>query len=310
MLKIINLLHMETKDIVNHLIVNSELNAKQFAESIGVTPTQIYDLQSGKIKKITGRMADKILSKYSKYSKSWLLTGEGSMWQDEINDESSVSTFSWDTNEHPIPLDDKIVARIEIVIENKALSNTEFAQKLHIPEEILNAAFDRDLQACLLVAASIIKVFKDISPRWLFTGMGEMFDYKVPILPREIYNEKNLDVFNYVKENPESVGYSAAIRQFAKYELVYEVPNDCMMPEFKLGDRLALSEVPAEAPIINGAPYVVDTKSLGLIFRLLYGQEDYFLCRSFDDDRYAPFTIDREDIYNIYRVVGLVRTNM
>ena len=53
---------METKEIILQLITDVRLNAKQFAESIGATPTQIYDLQSGKIKKITDRMADKILS--------------------------------------------------------------------------------------------------------------------------------------------------------------------------------------------------------------------------------------------------------
>jgi len=55
------------------------LNAKQLADNIGVTPTQIYDIRSGKTKSITESIADKILLKYSEYSKSWLLTGEGEM---------------------------------------------------------------------------------------------------------------------------------------------------------------------------------------------------------------------------------------
>ncbi len=302
---------METKDIVNHLIVNSGLNAKQFAETIGVTPTQIYDLQSGKIKKITTRMADKILSKYSKYSKAWLMTGEGNMWQSDENEvDDGILSFSWDLEDHPIPLDMKIVSRIEIILENKGVSKEDFAQKIHVPIEMLDAVFEQDLQASLIIAASIIKAYKDISSRWLFTGMGEMFDYKVPILPREIYSEKNIDAYNYVIENPEKIRYASAVKQFSKYELIYEVQNDSMMPEFKLGDRLALSEVPQEAPIINGSPYVIDTKSSGLIFRLLYSQDDYFLCRSFDDDRYAPFTLERDDIYTIYRVVGMTRSNL
>ena len=50
---------METKEIILQLITDVGLNAKQFAESIGATPTQIYDLQSGKIKKITDRMVSR-----------------------------------------------------------------------------------------------------------------------------------------------------------------------------------------------------------------------------------------------------------
>lgn len=91
---------------------------------------------------------------------------------------------------------------------------------------------------------------------------------------------------------------------------MYEVSGDWMLPDFKPGDMLALVEVPENAPIMNGSPYVIDTMSTGLIFRLIYQQEDGLLCRSFNDERFAPFSIARDDIYNIYRVIGMLRTNV
>ena len=168
----------------------------------------------------------------------------------------------------------------------------------------------RGIQSDIIALVSIIKTYKDISAKWLLTGLGDMGDYKVPVLPKEIYYEKNVDVYDYVKKNAKNIRYSSVIKQFSKYNLVYEVSGDWMLPDFKPGDMLALVEVPENAPIMNGSPYVIDTMSTGLIFRLIYQQEDGLLCRSFNDDRFAPFSIARDDIYNIYRVIGMLRTNV
>ena len=76
------------------------------------------------------------------------------------------------------------------------------------------------------------------------TGLGDMGDYKVPALPKEIYYEKNVDVYDYVKKNAKNIRYSSVIKQFSKYNLVYEASGDRMLPDFKPGDMLALVEVP------------------------------------------------------------------
>lgn len=65
--------------IIDEIIKISGLNAAKFAKIIGVHPTQIYDLQSGKTKSISPSMADKILKVYPNFCKLWLLTGEGEM---------------------------------------------------------------------------------------------------------------------------------------------------------------------------------------------------------------------------------------
>ncbi|WP_286335314.1 LexA family transcriptional regulator [Bacteroides caecimuris] len=70
---------MATKDIIAKLLVHENLSASAFAKSIGITPTQIYDLQSGKIKKISANIGSKIVETYPHYRLSWLLTGEGEM---------------------------------------------------------------------------------------------------------------------------------------------------------------------------------------------------------------------------------------
>lgn len=77
---------MSGRKVIIKILEIERLNAKRFAEIIEVQPTQVYDLKSGKIKKISESFADKILDKFSKYSKTWLLTGDG-----EMLSESSLS---------------------------------------------------------------------------------------------------------------------------------------------------------------------------------------------------------------------------
>lgn len=77
--------------VINAILEKEELKAATFAKSIGITPTQVYDLLSGKTKKVSIDLSNKILDVYPQYSKSWLLTGEGSMLiEDSIVPESTT----------------------------------------------------------------------------------------------------------------------------------------------------------------------------------------------------------------------------
>lgn len=73
---------MNTPEIISKLLEDAGLNASQFAKSVNLIPTQIYDLKSGKTKKISDEVADKILRVYPQYNKGWLMSGEGSTLSD------------------------------------------------------------------------------------------------------------------------------------------------------------------------------------------------------------------------------------
>ena len=74
------------EEIISKLLNYSELNAKQFAEKIGLErPQAIYDIQKGKTKSISQNMANKILSAFPELNKSWLLSGEGNMLKNNVN---------------------------------------------------------------------------------------------------------------------------------------------------------------------------------------------------------------------------------
>ena len=71
---------MAGAQIIDKLLEFFQLNAKSFSEKIGLDrPQAIYDIQNGKTKCISPRMADKIISAFPEVDKAWLLSGEGEM---------------------------------------------------------------------------------------------------------------------------------------------------------------------------------------------------------------------------------------
>ena len=82
---------MNGKEVINMILANESIKAATFARKIGVTPPQIYDLQKGKIKGISSKIADKIIAAYPRYNKSWLITGIGEMFAPQTEEEGKAS---------------------------------------------------------------------------------------------------------------------------------------------------------------------------------------------------------------------------
>lgn len=75
---------MTPSERLQNIIDNERLIKKSFAEKIGFArPQAIYDVLNGKAKSISEQLANKIVSAFPKYSKAWLMTGEGSMLKSE-----------------------------------------------------------------------------------------------------------------------------------------------------------------------------------------------------------------------------------
>lgn len=84
---------MTTKEIIHSILEHEDISASSFAKNIGIHPTQIYDLQSGKTKKISALVGNKIISLYPNYNLSWLLTGEGDMLLPSVGKDKAVINY-------------------------------------------------------------------------------------------------------------------------------------------------------------------------------------------------------------------------
>lgn len=130
-----------------------------------------------------------------------------------------------------------------------------------------------------------------------------------PIVPVELYKKPNTDIYNEIVKKPSSgIEYAQYFRSFSDFCMYMRVQGDAMSPNFIRGDLLALSLLNATY-IINGTIYVLDTRSYGLVLRVVIDKGDSYECHSLGDEkRYAPFSIPKSDVIRIYQVMGLIRT--
>lgn len=94
---------MTGQEIINKVLEELNLKAPTFADSIGVKYQRIFDLQKGKVKKISSSLANDIISKYRQFNLTWLLTGEGEM----LNTPKPENEAS--------PIDEPIILRVPLV---------------------------------------------------------------------------------------------------------------------------------------------------------------------------------------------------
>ena len=160
---------------------------------------------------------------------------------------------------------------------------------------------------------------------WLLTGEGPMFDASltkeheynieehpelnhdddIPVVPARLFRAPQIDIYDYVCNSP-SVEKLPPVPHFLKHDLFATCPGDAMSPRIRRGHLMALRRMPEDAVIINGDIYVVSTKSSGMFVRRLAVTEEGFQCISENPETFPTFDIARDDIYNIFRVVGIL----
>lgn len=129
-----------------------------------------------------------------------------------------------------------------------------------------------------------------------------------PIIPSELYERLDCNIDEYIHNNLNNIRSSATIQQFAPFSYFFEVMGDAMAPYFLPSDMLALKIQPHPFKVENGRVYVIDTRG-GLIVRMLYRNGENFLAKAFNP-RFTELPIPSSDVYDIYKVVGLVRRNI
>lgn len=113
-----------TKTTVELIADAESLSLSKFAVLIGCNPQNMYDIKSGKAKGVSNSIADKIVSTFPQYSRSWILTGEGDMLvhpiQQSINGDGNtqVAGNNNQVNNSPATIDkaiDEIAAQRRVV---------------------------------------------------------------------------------------------------------------------------------------------------------------------------------------------------
>ena len=147
------------------------------------------------------------------------------------------------------------------------------------------------------------------SAHWLMTGQGKMMSDDVtpytnptPSTPSELD-----DLVPIVPNGVTNISDSQPkVHQFPRYDFFFQCVTDAMQPEIYAGDLLGIRKHDSASPLVNGETYVFDTKSTGMLIRMLEEKEDGYLATA-HNDRYKDTFFPRSEIISIFTIVGLVR---
>lgn len=170
------------------------------------------------------------------------------------------------------------------------------------------------------------------SINWLTTGEGSMFikkptnilhadaheimgpkhhyDDEIPVVPAWMFRAPNVDIYKAVMED-DLVETLPIVPHFSKHELFARCPGDAMSPRIRRGHLMALTRLGQDAPIVNGEIYAVNTKSQGMLVRRIKDNRNgTWTCSPCDLDHFQPFDISRDDVINVFKIVGVLITNI
>lgn len=138
------------KEVIIKLLEHSKLNVKQFSEKLGMKRAQaIYDIMSGKTKRISEKLASQIISEFPEINKTWLLTGEGEMFVKPSYSQDSSPTVLADDHSTAIAGNKNIVNADQTI----AMLVAEVAAQRRLTEKVL----EQNSELLAMVAVKVNK---------------------------------------------------------------------------------------------------------------------------------------------------------
>ena len=163
--------------------------------------------------------------------------------------------------------------------------------------------------------SAILRKYEDLNRDWLLFGDGPMIicgnsdkDAEIPVIPTELHKEPGVNLYQYTEEYPSRT--SPVVQQFSQFDRFFCITNDSMAPRLLPSDFIAIQRVEDFTMIIPGAIYMIDTKQRGALVRKVFPKDGGFVLRTYNPSDFPDFEISLDEIYNISRVVGLIRTNI
>lgn len=154
-----------------------------------------------------------------------------------------------------------------------------------------------------------------LSLKWLMDGVGDMYapggkaadfeqsqsDETRPRIPMAVAAGLLTGFSDSIKSS--DCEQIPIVKAFPPYDCTMIVKGDSMEPKFEGGDEIAIRKV---CNVIEwGKTYVLDTRD-GAVLKRLYDNGDTFRCVSFNPE-YPDFEVSKDDVFGIYKVVGLLR---
>ncbi len=131
----------------------------------------------------------------------------------------------------------------------------------------------------------------------------------IPVLPGEIINRRNLDIYKYIQNNGSEL-ISIDPRSLVEgAEFAMEILKDSMSPDIMQGDIVFLKFLPKTAKLHSGAMYFIDTPAYAGVIRDVYIEGDIMTLRA-RNPKYGDIVLDlEEDDITAANIIGIFRKN-
>lgn len=204
-----------------------------------------------------------------------------------------------------------IKERIKNYCNKKNIAVSQFEKTAGISNGYFNNVKKRPSSSTI---EKIRRAFPDLNTGWLLTGEGEMLKggeagkppappggHAVPLLPVAAQGG-TLDGFSVSVPSHEC---EMVVSPVAGAELAIPITGDSMAPEYPNGAQVHVKRINERAFIEWGRVYVLDTCNGVVVKKVVPSdREGYVRCLSLNPDAsYAPFDVNLEDVYGIYRVM-------
>ena len=131
----------------------------------------------------------------------------------------------------------------------------------------------------------------------------------IPTIPIHAYRAVNFDVMQYFQETHDDLRMSPIVMQFPGTDCYYFVNSEDMSPNLRTNDLLCLSRLPDDAKVTNGDICIINTKYQGILERFVYDDGDALILKA-AQPRWTDMRIPKDEIFNIFRILGGIRTNI
>ncbi|MBO7314237.1 MAG: hypothetical protein J6U49_01070 [Alistipes sp.] len=132
---------------------------------------------------------------------------------------------------------------------------------------------------------------------------------ELPIVPTSVVRQPETRLSKWLDKYSDEVERLRLSEIISGATMVREVKEKDMCPDLKVGQYIYLEKMAKETPIKNGHIYFVDHSKLGGFFRKLFDRGEEIECRTARSN-YGTNIIRKEDIYDIYQVVGVFSTDI
>lgn len=212
----------------------------------------------------------------------------------------------------------KINDRILQYLDLKGISKYKFYQLTGISNGFLDKSGNIGSDKC----EKICSYFTDLNPEWLLLGTGKMFrDHINNVCDPKKDNIacKDKNGIPLITANAMAGMFTGDIQVlehecdryvvplFRGADFLIPVKGSSMYPKYNSGDIVACKKLPIDTFFQWNKVYVLDTDQGPLIKRIQQGSDKDALLIVSDNEKYVPFELKRQNIYNIALVLGVIR---